>query len=47
MGWVDLPGYFSGASKIVRDIVAEYAEAPIGSTIWKIKLSHPRTRPEK
>ena len=31
MGWVESPGYFSGASETARDIAAEYAEAPIGA----------------
>ena len=31
MGWVDSPGYFSGASETARDVAAEYAKAPIGA----------------
>ena len=31
MGWVDAPLYFCGASETVRDVAAEYVEAPIGA----------------
>ena len=31
MGWVDSPGYFSGALETAREVAAEYAKAPIGA----------------
>ena len=30
MGWVESPGFFSGASETARDVAEEYAEAPLG-----------------